>query len=177
MDLFLKVIEQLLDEWPALQVAIDNGMGGCYAREKKEWMSKVIQDFFRQNQGLQPNEVGDYIDEIMNNEFDTIIQDGSLQLLSNLLCKFYKFCDDEKYDEVNRMLEERRKFNANKTTEIPLIAPMNSLAIDHRNSNQQSIDEHSIETNSFEDRNFEGTKQPTNHKDDDGWTVVQRKKR
>ena len=64
MDLFLKVIEQLLDEWPALQVAIDNGMGGCYSREKKEWMSKVIQDFFRQNQGLQPDEVGDYIDEI-----------------------------------------------------------------------------------------------------------------
>ena len=108
-------------------------------------------------------------------KFDTIIQDGSLELLSNLLCKFYKLCDDEKYDEVNRMLEERRKLNANKRTEIPLVAPMNSLAIDDRNSNQQSIDEHSIETNSFEDRNFEGTKEPSNHKD--GWTVVQRKKR
>nr|XP_028567928.1 pre-rRNA-processing protein TSR2 homolog isoform X3 [Podarcis muralis] len=96
--LFRKGVEAVLGSWPALQlpldvflshdvgflenwkmfVAVENGFGGAYSQEKAEWMVEAVEQYFQSNADLELDEIEDFLAELMNNEFDTMIEDGSL---------------------------------------------------------------------------------------------------
>jgi len=83
------------------QIAVDNGFGGAYSQQKAEWMVDALQQYFNDNgqnrqmiptntvgyvlmcvcfptDELMQDEVEDFISHLMNNEFDTMVDDGSL---------------------------------------------------------------------------------------------------
>src|SRR5687768_4403119 len=105
-SLFLKAIRQSIDEWHSFQCAIDAGMGGRDAPEKVIWMGNVIERYFLQEDGLTSEEVEDYIAEILWNEFDTSLEDDSLELLSNNLCRFYSMFKRGEHEQLANLLQE-----------------------------------------------------------------------
>ncbi|KAF3840436.1 hypothetical protein F7725_006298 [Dissostichus mawsoni] len=76
--LFSEAVRQVLLSWPVLQIAVDNGFGGVYGTQKADWMVDVVQQFFHDNADLQRGEVEDFLSDIMNQEFNTVVEDGSL---------------------------------------------------------------------------------------------------
>nr|XP_006013295.2 PREDICTED: pre-rRNA-processing protein TSR2 homolog [Latimeria chalumnae] len=76
--LFGDVLRAALGAWPALQIAVENGFGGIYSQEKAEWLVTAVQQYFHDNDNLELYEVEDFLSELMNNEFDTVVEDGSL---------------------------------------------------------------------------------------------------
>ncbi|KAH9363589.1 hypothetical protein HPB48_013762 [Haemaphysalis longicornis] len=56
---------------------------------------------------LHPDEVADLIADIIDNEFDTIIEDGSVGQISALLCKHYELCRQGRESEVLESLQQR----------------------------------------------------------------------
>ncbi|XP_054859874.1 pre-rRNA-processing protein TSR2 homolog isoform X2 [Eublepharis macularius] len=77
--LFGRGVRAALGCWPALQIAVENGFGGACSQEKAEWMVGAVEQFFQSNAELEPEEVDSFLAEVMNNEFDTMIEDGSLR--------------------------------------------------------------------------------------------------
>uniref|UniRef100_A0A673GQY1 Pre-rRNA-processing protein TSR2 homolog n=1 Tax=Sinocyclocheilus rhinocerous TaxID=307959 RepID=A0A673GQY1_9TELE len=77
-ELFSEAVRAVLETWPVLQIAVDNGFGGAYSQQKAEWMVDALQQYFVDNDELQQDEVEDFISDLMNNEFDTVVDDGSL---------------------------------------------------------------------------------------------------
>uniref|UniRef100_A0A3Q3M6Z3 Pre-rRNA-processing protein TSR2 homolog n=1 Tax=Mastacembelus armatus TaxID=205130 RepID=A0A3Q3M6Z3_9TELE len=77
-ELFKEGVRAVLHTWPVLQIAVDNGFGGVYGQQKADWMVDVVQQYFHDNADLQQSEVEDFIAELMDQEFDTVIDDGSL---------------------------------------------------------------------------------------------------
>ncbi|XP_058684872.1 pre-rRNA-processing protein TSR2 homolog, partial [Poecile atricapillus] len=61
------------------QLAVAQGFGGPQGPEKAAWFSSALLDFFSHNADLQQEEVEDFLAEVMDNEFDTVVEDGSLQ--------------------------------------------------------------------------------------------------
>ncbi|NXE58073.1 TSR2 protein, partial [Casuarius casuarius] len=76
--LFAEGVRAVLGAWAALQVAVENGFGGTQGPEKAAWLAVALQDFFQRNADLEPEEVEDFLAEVMDNEFDTVVEDGSL---------------------------------------------------------------------------------------------------
>ncbi|XP_015266957.1 PREDICTED: pre-rRNA-processing protein TSR2 homolog [Gekko japonicus] len=76
----------------AHEIAVENGFGGAYSQEKAEWMVGAVEQYFQSNADLEPEEVDDFLAEVMNNEFDTMIEDGSLGQVSQQLCLFFREC-------------------------------------------------------------------------------------
>lgn len=111
---FVEVVKRVIGKWSALQIAIAHGMGGPFVREKEEWLCNVITDFFNQNSDLDPDEVGEYIGEILNNEFDTLIEDGSLEDICLRLIKYYKWFHSNESDKILPDLETIR-------VEVPIV--------------------------------------------------------
>lgn len=86
---FLAYIKSELRSLASLQLAIDQGMGGPEAREKEEWMAGVIADYCkRQRSSLDQYELFEYVDTIIDDEFDTIIDDGSLEIFARRIIKY-----------------------------------------------------------------------------------------
>ncbi|XP_029463720.1 pre-rRNA-processing protein TSR2 homolog [Rhinatrema bivittatum] len=81
-----------LGAWPVLQIAVENGFGGPHSQEKAEWMVGVLEQYFQTNADLQQHEVEDFLAEILNNEFDTMVEDGSLPQVAQQLCSLFQQC-------------------------------------------------------------------------------------
>uniref|UniRef100_A0ABM5FPZ7 Pre-rRNA-processing protein TSR2 homolog n=1 Tax=Pogona vitticeps TaxID=103695 RepID=A0ABM5FPZ7_9SAUR len=90
--LFSQGVEAVLGSWPVLQIAVENGFGGAYSQEKAEWMVGAVEQYFQSNADLEPEEIEDFLAELMNNEFDTVVEDGSLAQVSQQLCLFFNQC-------------------------------------------------------------------------------------
>lgn len=107
--LLLQLLHHSLTEWPALQLAIDQGMGGSNARQKQTWMGQVIYDFLLLNKHVvDEDELYDYIADIMDNEFDTIVDDGSMSILTSRIKHFCKLQVANNEQELNNILEQKR---------------------------------------------------------------------
>lgn len=96
-EIFRKAVGHLINDWPSLDLAIENGMGGSEAREKRDWMSKTIAETMLKGKDL---DVQAFLEDILDQEFDTIIEDGSLEYTSSWIEKFYKDCLQGKEEDV-----------------------------------------------------------------------------
>uniref|UniRef100_A0A3Q1BG56 Pre-rRNA-processing protein TSR2 homolog n=1 Tax=Amphiprion ocellaris TaxID=80972 RepID=A0A3Q1BG56_AMPOC len=88
-ELFTEGVRAVLHTWPVLQIAVDNGFGGVYGQQKADWMVDVVQQYFHDNADLQPCEVEDYLSDLMDQEFDTVVEDGSLPQVSVRLLQLF----------------------------------------------------------------------------------------
>lgn len=97
LEIFRKAVRYVLTEWPSLNIAIENGMGGPQAKQKQCWMCDHIGEMYTQNKDV---DLEDYLAELVNNEFDTIIEDGSLEYNAKWIEKFFKDCLQGREQEV-----------------------------------------------------------------------------
>ena len=113
----LQLLRLSLAEWPALQLAIQQGMGGSAAREKEAWMGQVIHDFLLQNKHVvDEDELYDYIADMMDHEFDTIVDDGSMTTLTRRIGYFCSLLLADKQQQLLAILDKKR-------AQAPLPAP------------------------------------------------------
>ncbi|CAM4693407.1 pre-rRNA-processing protein TSR2 homolog [Caretta caretta] len=90
--LFSQGVRAVLGSWAALQVAVEHGFGGAHGRAKAEWLVGAVEQYFHSNVALELDEVEDFLAEVLNNEFDTIIEDGSLAEVSQQLQLLFARC-------------------------------------------------------------------------------------
>ncbi|KAM4637246.1 pre-rRNA-processing protein TSR2 homolog [Amazona ochrocephala] len=78
-------VRAVLSGWAALQLAVAQGFGGPQSPEKAAWLVGALLEFLSQNPELTEDEVEDFLAEVMDNEFDTAVEDGSLRQVSREL--------------------------------------------------------------------------------------------
>lgn len=106
-------------------------------------------------------EVGDFCGDIMNNEYNTLIEDGSLEEIGDTLCKYFKLIKTGKVEEVKSELAKYKgsgvhlcsKVKSPSDTEADVAAPLNNLHID------------------------DVSKHTKNEPDEDGWITVSKGKK
>ena len=168
-EVFLLAIDQTMKEWKSFQLSVEQGMGGQYSNEKLVWMTQTIVELFKMNNNLDVEEVMDFVAEIIDNEFDTIIEDGSLHIFATNVCKYYRLCTSGRLQEVLDEIENIKQRNSNK------VLVNNSL---EQKDNEFEIEKqiNSLNINSEEDMKTEESMEETDPQSD-GWTRVQRKHR
>jgi hypothetical protein len=109
MDAFRKAVHYVLTEWPSLNFAIDNGMGGAESKQKQAWMCDHIAEMMIKGKDL---DLEYYIAEILDQEFDTRVEDGSLEYNVKWIEKFFKDCQQGKeqsvMDQINNAAANKR---------------------------------------------------------------------
>lgn len=100
---FKKAVHYIIHEWPSLDLAIENGMGGRDAREKRDWMCQTVVTTLCKAKDM---DLEDFLAQMINQEFDTLIEDGSLEYNAKWIEKFYKDCLQGKDQEVVQSIEQ-----------------------------------------------------------------------
>lgn len=96
-EIFHRAVKYVLTEWPSLNLAIEQGMGGHQAQQKQAWMCDHIAEIVLKSKDLDTE---DYLAALVNQEFDTLIEDGSLEYNAKWIDKFHKDCLQGKEQEV-----------------------------------------------------------------------------
>ncbi|KAJ0036523.1 hypothetical protein NQD34_005200 [Periophthalmus magnuspinnatus] len=176
-ELFTAGVRAVLHNWPVLQIAVDNGFGGVYGQQKADWMVDVLQQYFHDNADLQQYEVEDYISTLMDQEFDTVVDDGSLPQVSKDLLQMF--------DHWKQGALQQLQISINKHSQNKQRAKVTAAAPESDSGQESDVDDESMEcdaaapvvngTHSM--TNFvPSSSSAENEEEDDGWTVVRRKK-
>ena len=75
------------------------GAGGRDSAAKAEWLVGATEQWMTENQNVEPEELADFYQEVLWNEFDTVVDDGSLsesewhrlEYLHRSLCQSVRF--------------------------------------------------------------------------------------
>ncbi|XP_078391025.1 pre-rRNA-processing protein TSR2 homolog [Cetorhinus maximus] len=104
--LFQDGVRSALEAWPALQVAVENGFGGAYSQQKADWMVSAVAQYFSDNVDLDSDEVEELMADMIYNEFDTVVEDGSLSEVALQIWTFFGLCQRGQEAEVRGRIRE-----------------------------------------------------------------------
>ncbi|XP_038638161.1 pre-rRNA-processing protein TSR2 homolog [Scyliorhinus canicula] len=111
--LFTEGVRSALEAWAALQVAVENGFGGAHSQQKADWMVNAVAQYFYDNVDLESEEIEELLADMVYNEFDTVIEDGSLPEVALQIRTFFGLCQRGQEAEVRGRIGElaQRKGN------------------------------------------------------------------
>ncbi|KAG8447829.1 hypothetical protein GDO86_015075 [Hymenochirus boettgeri] len=178
--LFSEAARAVLGSWPVLQIAVENGFGGPHCQEKAEWIVGAIDQYFSANADLEQYEVEDTLQGMMNDEFDTIVEDGSLSLVAQQLCVLYSQCRSGETVAVQEKIAQlaQKKYDVR--------ANVQEVKADDQESSEEELEGMDCETPtssssavsmSVSSAPCPAPKEEEEEPEVDGWTVVRRKKK
>ena len=105
--LFARGLLALLDLWPALTIAVTEQWGGPESADKKTWLASTIIDLFEPSapspataataitassseSPVDFDDLADLINQIMSDEFDANIEDGSIDSVTGDILRLWK---------------------------------------------------------------------------------------
>ncbi|XP_034027709.1 pre-rRNA-processing protein TSR2 homolog [Thalassophryne amazonica] len=160
---FADGVRAVLHTWPVLQIAVDNGFGGVYSQQKADWMVDVVQNYFHDNADLQQCEVEDFVAHLMDQEFDTVVDDGSLPQVSHCLCQMFSLWQQGALQQLRHKVVELTK----KTERAKVKA--STVPSDDSDTEVMDCEEASGPS-------VQKALPPPTQDEEDGWTVVRKKK-
>ncbi|XP_066284706.1 pre-rRNA-processing protein TSR2 homolog isoform X1 [Branchiostoma lanceolatum] len=195
MDIFRDSVKSVLDGWTVLQLAVQHGFGGVHSTAKAAWMGEAVSQWFQENADIDPSELEDFLAEILNNEFDTVADDGSLSQVAQQICGSYRLCLQGRQQEVLSRIQQLPK--AQLSGCVAATGPEQEEEDDEDDEKEEEMDEQDMEvtpSSSIENgpqhqkaqNQQEDTTPNTSVQDmesqsqenvDDGWTVVTKKKK
>lgn len=169
-NLFFQSISETINCWPSLQLSLSNGMGGPLCQEKITWLCNGIVQLFHDNQNLIIDDLCDFVSTVLNNEFDTIIEDGSLEMVcTSIFCFHCKISlGDCEYVQNKLNILKQKYHDSNK-----YIQELTNSQNYEESSSTEKLDKGDISEIKM-DVDDEPKKAPDDN--NDGWTVVRRRK-
>ncbi|TRY72811.1 hypothetical protein DNTS_009513 [Danionella cerebrum] len=142
-------------------------------------MVGALQQYFIDNEDLQQVEVEDFLSELMNNEFDTVVDDCSLPQVAQQVCSLFQLC------EQGRLLEVRGQINALREKKSSAGRAKATAAQSHDQDEEADEDCSEEQQEAMEcevaSQGASVSEQLPHHKEEDeeedGWTTVVRRKK
>lgn len=171
------VVNEILNTWSPYQYLVSSGQGGQYTAEKDVWFRETLTQFISETSNLDSMDIADYMDEILNHEFDSIFEDGSVETTASIIHDCYTHLKRNRTDEVTKMLSLLREA-ASKSTNA--VAANDGDAANDSFSEEDDEDKASASTQQpmdTEESDTQATKKSWHSEpDDDGWCTVKNPK-
>jgi hypothetical protein len=174
---FREAVESYLRNWTGLQLAVANQMGGQQSDAKAYWLIGVIQGFFADNEDLFPDEVAVFIAEIMDMEFNTVFEDGSIESLATDLCTAFRLILAGQIDELRAKIASIVAPNLSlcqAAPEVEVSAPPNASQLAARLEQVELNPDLPAQDGGA---STSGQSQQVQNPEEEGWSVVTRGKR
>jgi len=181
-SLFYRSISHALSSWTALATCVRAGAGGRDSAAKAEWLVGATEQWMTENQNVEPEELADFYQEVLWNEFDTVVDDGSLNV-AKTICDYQTKIKRGLKADVESAIQEAPKLTLNVS-----IAPdddddsddgvetnsgltrngISGTSGDDASSSNRTVGEEGAEEMDVDDQD------KTEEIEDDGWTTVKK---
>uniref|UniRef100_A0A8D8CJ73 Pre-rRNA-processing protein TSR2 homolog n=1 Tax=Culex pipiens TaxID=7175 RepID=A0A8D8CJ73_CULPI len=103
-ELFKEVVENIFNRWTALRLAVEHGMGGALGLNTAIEIINYVTCYCTENKRVDFIDLREVLEEIMDQEFQTICQDESIDEISHILIKYLNLLKSNKVDEMRAEL-------------------------------------------------------------------------
>lgn len=168
---FRFAVDAILKNWDALQMVVSHGAAGPESAKIAAWMVDATVQWFGENKDLEPDEVADFLLDIIAKYYNVDVQDGSGRYIGRLICRFFSAATDtNKSDESFR-------------NSLQKALPKCDLSVFKVTENGVQVAEEDNLAKDMQELNFQDEKKQENTNnepivDEDGFTtVVSRRKK
>ncbi|XP_006032050.1 pre-rRNA-processing protein TSR2 homolog isoform X3 [Alligator sinensis] len=165
--LFGQGVRAVLGSWAALQIAVENGFGGTHGPEKAAWLGGAVEEYFHNNADLEQDEIEDFLAKVLDREFDTVVEDGSLAQVSQQLQWLFGQCQSGETGSAHNAI-------ARLAQAAPQACVLAAQAQPESQSSEEEEEEEMPEAMECSRAEPPPSPPPT---PEDGWTLVQKKKK
>lgn len=124
-EFFLSVTQRVFSNWTALKMAVEHGMG---PKENAVDFCPYITEVMYMNENLNSSEVASELEDYMDEQFNTELQDESALQVAEELLRFYKYCIENNESLAMAELEK-----------LPPVQPWLLSTVPLRRANQSSV--------------------------------------
>ncbi|KAL4707162.1 hypothetical protein ACJJTC_018897 [Scirpophaga incertulas] len=107
-DQFKPVVDLLLNNWTALQLAVEHGMGAPGGEKTAQLMSVYIARYCVENI-VDVLDLAEVLEDLMDEEFDTVCHDNSPKEIASHLLMFLSLLKEGRNDELQARIEAMPK--------------------------------------------------------------------
>ncbi|XP_058451990.1 uncharacterized protein LOC131430796 [Malaya genurostris] len=100
---FKEVVENIFNRWTALRLAVEHGMGGSLGVNTAIEIIDYITCFCTENK-IDSHDLREVLEEIMDQEFETICEDESIDEISEILIRYLCLLKENKIEQVKTEL-------------------------------------------------------------------------
>ncbi|KAI7855861.1 Pre-rRNA-processing protein TSR2-domain-containing protein [Circinella umbellata] len=169
---FEEGVSYIFKSWTALNLAVEQDWGGVESAEKRDWMISVIVDYFSSNgKKLDVEDIETILDQIMTDEFQTILEDDSSYLVAKHIVELYHQCIRGDFTEVE-------KLKARYQSRQPATASRQQNDDDDDSSGEEGEEDNENDDDAMDmDQDEPKPSKPEPEIDDDGFETVTYKRR
>ncbi|XP_053601896.1 uncharacterized protein LOC128670341 [Plodia interpunctella] len=102
-DDFKPIVDLVLNNWTALQLAVEHGMGAPGGEKTAQLMSVYIARYCVENI-TDADELAEVIEDLMDEEFDTVCHDNSPKEIAIVLLLYLGLLKEGRHDEIRARL-------------------------------------------------------------------------
>ncbi|KAJ8957538.1 hypothetical protein NQ318_020577 [Aromia moschata] len=93
-DAFAKVVQQIFNNWTALKLAVEHSMGGPNSRQTAVDCVNYMVQYCLYEPNIDPENIQEALEDILDEEFETVCEDGSPKEIASILYKFIQLLKD-----------------------------------------------------------------------------------
>lgn len=106
-------VSMMVYKWDALDIAVANQWGGLDSAEKRDWITAIIIDLFKDGKIVDVQLIEETLMYAMFDEFETNVEDESALPIAAGIIQIYRQCDAGDYSTVESLYLDWQA-NANK---------------------------------------------------------------
>jgi len=167
-SVLIPIIRSVFSRWTGLQLAVTHEMGGHESQAKYEAFIEAFGDFLTRNSrstAVIECDIQQYLEEILDEEFNTELDDGSSHELAQLFHRYLQMIAQGKLNEIQNELTAQQ----NNDSGI-------QMSVRNENDDSSSESEDSDDDMITEEPETEKPKKPSMETDEDGWTTIHRRR-
>ncbi|XP_068628904.1 pre-rRNA-processing protein TSR2 homolog [Battus philenor] len=107
-DDFKPIVDLVLNNWTALQLAVEHGMGAPGGEKTAQLMAVYIARYCVENI-VDRDDLTELLEDLMDEEFETVCHDNSPKEIASLLILYLGLLKDGHHDELRARIEAMPK--------------------------------------------------------------------
>ncbi|XP_026484455.1 pre-rRNA-processing protein TSR2 homolog [Vanessa tameamea] len=107
-DDFKPIVDLVFNNWTALQLAVEHGMGAPGGEKTAQLMSVYVARYCVENV-VDRDDLTELLEDLMDEEFETVCHDNSPKEVSSLLVFFLGLLKEGRHDELRSHIEAMPK--------------------------------------------------------------------
>lgn len=168
LDLAITIV---LNNWPALSLAVQNQWGGPTSTDKRDWLCGAISDMIHDRPETDAEDLEEVLVQVMTDEFEVAVDDESAADAADLIMELKAQTDKGQFDTVQQMWEVYQQKSQNSS------AAGQFQKVETRDEDQETDDEVDEEVGDAPQLVRAPRERVEPEIDDDGFTKVVGKRR
>lgn len=169
-------ITLVLNNWPALTLAVQSNWGGPTSADKRDWLCGAISDMLKDRPETDAEDLEDVLIQVMNDEFEVLVDDESAGNVALEIMEFKAQTARGEFGAIQELWETWQKKGQQKSSAASMFKQ-----VDTRDEDQETDEEEDSEDEDFEMGEAPSLVRAPREKvepevDEDGFTMVKKKR-